>query len=74
MRSEVPMPSEARTLAIAERFHVLPWLVEDSPTDTVLRWISVMSVEGEVLEARAGLPSTEIVHFEDEDDEWASAV
>ena len=69
------MPSEARTLALAERFHVLPWVLEKEAADDVLRWISVLSVEGEVLEARAGLASTETVEFGDDDeDEWANAV
>ena len=69
------MPSQARTLALAERFHVMPWVLERESADDVLRWISVLSVEGEVLEARAGLPSSEPVVFADDDeDEWANAV
>lgn len=66
------MPPEARTLALAERFHVLPWVLEREPAEDVLRWISVLAVEGEVLEARAGLPSTETITFEDDDDDEPS--
>lgn len=65
---DVPMPHEARTLALAERFHMWPGEIESKPIDEVLRWTSVLSVEGEVLAARAGLPADERVVFEGEDD------
>lgn len=61
-------PPEARILVLAERFHVLPWQLEREPLEDVMRWISILGVEGEVLSDRAGLPATEPIFYEDDDD------
>jgi hypothetical protein len=63
------MPPEARTLALAERFHVLPWRLAEEPADEVLHWMAVMGVEGEVSAAREGMPSDELLYWDDSAEE-----
>ncbi len=63
------MPPEARTLALAERFHVLPWNLAEEPADEVLHWMAVMGVEGEVSAAREGMSPDETLYWEGEEED-----
>jgi hypothetical protein len=67
---DVNCPPEARTLMLAERFHVPPWEVENAPADRVLFWIQVMGIEGQVSADREGMAPDEILEMDeyDEDD------
>lgn len=40
---------------LAERFKVLPWHIEDEPTDRVLHYIALLSLEGEYQADTAGM-------------------
>lgn len=63
----MPCPWPWVVVQLAERFHVLPWHIEDEPTDRVLHYVGLLSIEGEWRNDTAGLEPGE--EFYDEDDE-----
>lgn len=64
----MPCPPEVRNVLLAERFHTTPWAIEAAPADRVLRYMHVLSIEGEVRELTTDLPDDEPL-FRDEGDD-----
>jgi hypothetical protein len=52
---------------LAERFHVLPWHIEDEPTDRVLAYIDLLILEAEYQDDTAGMEPGEGFYDIDEE-------
>jgi hypothetical protein len=53
---------------MAERFHVLPWLIEDEPADRVLFYFRLLMLESEYQGDTAGMEPGEGFYDIDEDE------
>ncbi len=65
LRSGVSAPREWLDIQMADRFHVLPWALEDAPADRYARCLRLLTIESEALTAMAGLAPDEEFYRED---------